>query len=111
MTPRAVIWLMLIALALIGCGMMLNLPVRAADLSTPLWLIGPAQCNIQEDMEKEIASSGESEIGMGITSHDTVIRVLKGKNGFTVVEMRPNGYSCVIGSGDEWDVEKAGDPT
>lgn len=85
---------------------------HAADLSTPLWLIGPAQCNIQEDMEKEISNSGEHEIGMGVTSHDTVIRVLKGNDGgFTVVEMRPNGYSCVLGSGTDWNVEKDGGPT
>lgn len=101
-----------LATALAIAWMTYCLPAKSADLSTPLWLIGPASCNIQEDMEKEISNSGEQEIGMGVTSHDTVIRVLKGKEGgFTVVEMRPNGYSCVLGSGTEWDIEKPGDPT
>lgn len=102
---------MIVFAAMIAIGMFCALTARAADIPAPVIMMGTKYCDLPDDYEKSLRASQESMIGMGIGVNGRMVRVFKGDHSWTVVETEPNGFSCTLNSGDDWDIEKQGDPT
>ncbi len=72
----------------------------------------PAACGQRTDIVAFLASEfKEAPIAVGIDSNGNLVEVLSSRSGSTwsVIVTTPNGVSCLVGSGEDWQVLKAVD--
>jgi hypothetical protein len=62
-------------------------------------------CGTRETLLKQLASEyQEAPAGMGLASNGSVVELLTSKGGtsWTLMVTRPNGTTCLIGTGEAW---------
>ena len=89
------------------------LPARSAE---PLmYNIVTLPCTETKVIETDLANNyQEIPLGGGINPKNHLIRLFKSGKTFTIVETDPNGISCILSNGENWETDKppvAGDKT
>jgi hypothetical protein len=61
-------------------------------------------CGAREALLKQLASEyQEAPAGIGLASNGSVVELLTSKGGtWTLMVTRPNGMTCLIGTGEAW---------
>jgi hypothetical protein len=67
------------------------------------------QCGPREQIVKTLGETfKEAPIGMGITQPGQVVEIFASSSGsWTMVVTTPNGTSCLIAAGENWDTVRA----
>ena len=65
---------------------------------------GQQVCGMRADLANHLSKVyAEVPVGRGLTENGTLIEIFAAKNGsWTMLETRPNGISCLRGSGNSW---------
>ena len=55
-------------------------------------------------LEKLNATYGEQPVGMGLANNGTMLEIAtSGEGSWTILVTRPDGVSCVVGTGEAWE--------
>jgi len=72
----------------------------------------PVYCGMTADFEADLANNyRENVTGTGVTPKGNLVRLFQSEHTWTIVFTRPDGTSCTIAAGDDWQTEKEGNPT
>lgn len=84
--------------------LMLSASSSAAQMAT----IITVPCEETKSMLDSLAKDfNENPIGTGITKRGDLVQIyVSDKGTFTVVRSTPNGFSCMISNGTDWNAEK-----
>ncbi len=84
-------------------------PPREIEPPAPALQAGPqpggVYCELRDNLLKKLEEKhGEQPIGMGVNTVGTLVEVIASEDGRTwsIIGTRPNGWSCVVTSGEEW---------
>lgn len=79
----------------------------SAVLFIPTLTVAQTLCGMREDVVKNLEKTyKEKSVSLGLASNGAVIEVLASKEGitFTIILTRPNGLSCIMAAGENWEM-------
>ena len=88
-------------------ALLLFAAAAAPALTSPA--LAQAQCGPREQIVKSLGENfKETPIGMGVTQPGQVLELFASSSGsWTMVVTTPNGTSCLIAAGENWDTVRA----
>jgi hypothetical protein len=105
MKPMTVLW-MLVAITF-GIGIWLSISLAHADEIAQM----PVICGHTDQWEANLANKyKEHPSGGGLTNGGNLVRIFQSEHTWTMVFSRPDGSSCTIAAGEDWHIEKTGNP-
>ena len=89
--------------------LLLALPVLAATAAAPAFAQSSMPCGKRDDLLGHLSGKYQEEpVAMGLATNGSVVEVLASDAGdsFTIVYTTPNGLTCMMAAGSNWETVK-----